>query len=428
MAELSKAIGPWRGTAMMLNIVLGAGLLTLPGLAVQSVGSAAIVVWLVCALAASPLLVIFALIARDHPDAGGIAAVLRRAFGGCGYVPATFLFLGAVIVGLPAIALTGGYYAAAAFGGPPHLHAAGLILFAMAANLASAEIAGRINTVIASFVLAILLTIAVVGWWIIEPEWAAVHPSGIALPGWQAFGLAFMMVFFAFTGWEVAANLSGEFRDPGRNIPIAMGLSFAIAVALYIALAVLVVASGPAGAVEAPFASIFGTRFGPAGAAAISMVAVLLIFANLSAALWAVSRMVYSAATEGLLFEPFTTLRYGVPLNAVFLTAGALLTVVGLSFVGWLDLGELLAMAGQNFLLLYGGAAAALVQLSSKPWHRRLGWGGLFLVAVLVSARGGEGLLYPGCLIAVGLAVAGVRARMSVVVGRSREGSACARS
>lgn len=422
MGELTKALGPWRGTAMMLNIVLGAGLLTLPGLAAQSAGSAAIVVWVVCALAAFPLLLIFALLGRDYPDAGGLASIMRHAFGAFGYVPSTFIFLGAVAVGLPAIAMTGGYYAAAALGGPPHLYAGGLILLAMIGNLASAEIAGRINTAIASVIVVVLIAITVLGWLVVEPDWGTVRAATSDLPDLATFGLVFMMVFFAFTGWEVAANLGGEFVNPRRNIPIAMAMSFVLAVGLYLALAVVVVASGPVGADEAPFARIFGAEFGPVGALAMSGVSVVIIYANLSAALWAVSRMVYSAATERLIFGCFTRVSRGVPLNAVLLTTGVLLSVVLLSYEGLLDLGSLLAIAGQNFLLLYAGAAAALIQLATRGWHRVLGWACLALVAVLMAGRGIQGLYYPAFLVATGLAVALVRMRLALMVaGRGEE-------
>lgn len=408
---------------MMLNIVLGAGLLTLPGLAAQSAGSASILVWAVCALAALPLLLIFVLLGRDYPDAGGLASMMQHAFGPVGYVPCTFVFLGAVAVGLPAIAMTGGYYAAAAVGGSPHLYAGLLILLAMLGNLASPEIASRINTSIASVIVVVLVGITVLGWMVVEPDWGTFRGAPSEPPDLATLGLVFMMVFFAFTGWEVAANLGGEFRDPRRNIPIAMALSFLLAVGLYLALSIVVVASGPVGADEAPFARIFGAEFGPGGARAMSVVSVVIIYANLSAALWAVSRMVYSAARERLLFACFARVTKGVPLNAVVLTTTVLLLVTLLSHAGLLDLGRLLAVAGQNFLLLYGGAAAALIQLSDKRWHRRLGWWSLLLVTVLMAGRGVDGLYYPALLVGAGLAVAFVRMRHRLVVSGRSEGS-----
>ena len=44
MPELRRSLGVLNGTAMMLNIVLGAGLLTLPGLARIATGDAALLV------------------------------------------------------------------------------------------------------------------------------------------------------------------------------------------------------------------------------------------------------------------------------------------------------------------------------------------------------------------------------------------------
>jgi len=247
MAELSKSLGVIRGTAMMLNIVLGAGLLTLPGLAVQEVGSRAIFVWFACALAAAPLLWVFAILGRRYPDAGGIAAIMGHAFGKPGRISATLLFLGAVSVGLPAIALTGGHYASAALGGSAWIYAMGLILAALAVNFLSAEVAGRVNAIFASLVLVFIIGLAVVGWLVVPPDTPAISVSQTKNPEMRQFGLAFMMVFFAFTGWEVSANLGEEFRNPRRDLPLAMALSFAVAVALYLVLALVVARAGEAG-------------------------------------------------------------------------------------------------------------------------------------------------------------------------------------
>ena len=400
---------------MMLNIVLGAGLLTLPGLAAEAAGPSALIVWLVCAAAAAPLLVVFAILGRNFPDAGGLAAFLKRGFGQTGYTLATFLFLGAVSVGLPAIALTGGHYAAAALGGPPALYAAALVIGAMLANLASAETAGRLNAALASIIVLILGAIAVAGWVAVQPGWDTLASSAEEPLGIGVFGATFMMVFFAFTGWEVSANLGGEFKNPRRDFPIAMGFSFAVAVALYLGLAVIAVGAGDAGSGPAPFAAIFARDFGPAGGQVIALVSVLLIFANLSAAIWAVSRMVYSAATEGLLPKPVATLKDGVPMRAVAAVTATLVTVVALAGIEFVELAGLLGAAGLNFLLLYGGAAAALIRLSRTGGPRLLGWFCVALVAILIAASGVEALYYPGALILCALLVASCRASRGTI-------------
>ncbi len=409
MDELKKTLTAWRGTALMLNIVLGAGLLTLPGLAERNADGAALLVWGACALAAAPLLAVFAILGRSFPSAGGLASILGQAFGAFGYVAATLLFLGAVVFGLPAIALAGGYYAASMLGGQPHLYAALLLVAAVLANVISSELAGRLNALIASFLVVVLVLIAVIGLISVQPQIGEIPVVATPLPPLSILGITFMMVFFAFTGWEVGANLSGEFKNPRRDFPIAMALSFGIAVLLYGALAVVAHYADLQGAYEAPFSTLFQQNFGVVGGVSVAMISVLLIFANLSAAVWAVSRMVYSAAREQLLPQLLTKVHDGTPYRAVIFTVSALLLVTFGAWFGLFKLDHLLALAGQNFLLLYAGAAAALYRLSVRPAHRALAVLSLAMVAGLIIARGADGMFYPGVLIATAFAMSRLR-------------------
>ena len=80
----------------MLNIVIGAGLLSLPGLAYQQVGENAIWAWALCALVALPLLFVFIIMGSRFPDAGGVSSFAQMAFGKYVYIASSFIFLGAV--------------------------------------------------------------------------------------------------------------------------------------------------------------------------------------------------------------------------------------------------------------------------------------------------------------------------------------------
>lgn len=401
MPDLNKTIGLWQGTGMMLSIVLGAGLLALPGLAAATAGSGAIFVWLVCAVVSVPLLAVFAIVGRLHPDAGGIAAVMKKAFGRPGYASATFLFLGAVSVGLPSIALVGGEYGSAAFGVSSHVVAIVLIVGATAVNLLSSRLASFISTGLAAAVILVLVILAIVSWHATSPTVEDIAKTSV--PDLKAFGLAFMMVFFAFTGWEVAANLAGEFRNPKRDLALAMAFSFAVALILYLSLAWIVAAAGPLAATGAPFTAILKDAYGELAAWSVSIVAIVLIFANLSAAIWAVSRMLYSAAKEGLIPGRIGRTTRGVPIFAILLTSAILVSVSVLALFGTLDLELLLATAGMNFLLLYAGAAAALGKLSNLKRHRLLSGVSMLVVVTLIVGRGMENLVYPVALVCLGL-------------------------
>ena len=60
---LTKSLTTLRGAGLMLNIVIGAGLLALPGMVVEKAGHQALWAWALCALAALPLLLVFVVLA-----------------------------------------------------------------------------------------------------------------------------------------------------------------------------------------------------------------------------------------------------------------------------------------------------------------------------------------------------------------------------
>jgi amino acid efflux transporter len=419
MSVLKQTLGVMRGTALMLNIVLGAGLLTLPGLAYREIGPDALWIWLACALAAAPLLLVFALVGRVFPaDAGGVPALARRQFGHGAYTASTFLFLGAVALGLPGIALTGGYYAASFLDASAYLLVAGLLVLATAVNFLSARLAGRVNGAIASLLIGVLIAVVVLGAYAVSGatmSTAFVAPS-MQHPG-STYAAVFMMVFFAFTGWEVAAHLSEEFKNPKRDIPLAMLLSFVIAVSFYLALAAIVSGSGLVDGLEAPFAALFSQEYGAFAGGSMAAIAVLLIFANLSAAIWAVSRMVFSAAREGLLPGALAATRDGVPQRAVAAVLGALLLAITLAGSGVLPLNALLEYAGQNFLIIYGVAAAVLLCAKSGAGSRAVASLALCVVLAILFFREPVAMIYPAALVLLAL----IASRMTARKRRLRE-------
>ena len=398
-SELTKSLSLTRGTAVLLNVVIGAGLLALPGLAVQEIGNAALYAWLLCALAAAPLLAVFVIMGRNYPDAGGVASFARSAFGLAGYRIASVLFLGAVVLGLPAIALTGGHYAASVAGGSAHLWAVGLLGLGALSHFVSSESAAKANTFIASLVLIVIASFLVIG----ITGVATSHPSGVGLPptvpALSVMLIPFMMLFFAFTGWEVGAGVTEEFKKPHRDFPIAMVCSFVIATAFYLAIAFVAQQTDLQGAYEAPFVAIVEPVLGAWGSAAVSATAVLLVFANLAGAIWGVSRLVFSLARENIIPRVFDRTHDGSPRFAVVVVAGVLVLVVVLDAALGFGLPRLIGLAGQNFLILYGLTAAALFAVSQRAAHRVLAGGVIALCTVLLLMQT-VALLYPLCLAA----------------------------
>ena len=216
----------------------------------------------------------------------------------------------------------------------------------------------------------------------------------------------FMMISFAFTGWEVGAGISDEFRNPRRDLPIARFLSFSIAVLLYAAAAYLTQRIDLHGNFTAPFVAMVEPTLGSLGAALVSLTAIVIVFANLSGAIWGVSRLVFALSREGMLPRALQTARDGSPVQAVAITAATLLAVVALDASGILGIGRMLGVAGQNFLILYGIAAATLV-LTARALGERLLAGISLAIVLALLAPSGQSLVYPAAPAIAAVALTG---------------------
>lgn len=407
MSDLQKPLTLTTGTALMLNIVIGAGLLALPGLAVKQAGNLALYSWLICGLVSFPLLSIFIILGRRYPDAGGIAHFAKQAFGNYGYASASLVLLGAVLFGLPSIALTGGYYAAVVTGLSPHLLAISILSIATVILLFSSSAAAKINTALSIIIITTIVAVLAAGLLLI-PSPSDQQLAAPTLSDVPIIFTPFMIIFFAFTGWEVAAGLSEEFKNPKRDFPLAMLMSFAITVLLYIAIAFLAYRVPLEGHYETAFARIADIALGTSVENLVALLATIIIVANLSGAVWAISRMVFSLSREGFLSSSLQTSKTGSPWLAVLTTSGTLILIIVLDWLGYLGLERMLALAGQNFIVLYGIGAASLMAVTLKASERLLAVVVVAIVVGLVVVQGTIAI-YPAALITT--AVIGVAIR-----------------
>src|SRR5438874_12585287 len=60
-----------------------------------------------------------------------------------------------------------------------------------------------------------------------------------------AFGVSLVWISFSYSGWNAAAYIGGEVRDPERNLPRALLLGTALVTILYLALNTVFVFAAP---------------------------------------------------------------------------------------------------------------------------------------------------------------------------------------
>jgi amino acid efflux transporter len=275
----NNRLGVVEGTALFVGAVLGPGVLVLPALAAKAAGPASIVAWVVLLVFSIPVAATFAALGARHPDGGGVATFVTRAFGPRAAVAVGWWFYFAVPVGVLAGAMVGGEYVAAAFGagsGTALVVAAAILLAAFGANHVGLRLSGRVQLAMVA-VLATLLLVTVI---VAAPSSRQVNFTPFAPHGWLAVGTAATVLFYAFSGWEAASHLSAEFREPQRQLPRATTLTLVLVSVLYLSLAVTTIGvlGSTAGTTSVPLSLLLEVAFGPAGRAVTAAAAVFLSF------------------------------------------------------------------------------------------------------------------------------------------------------
>lgn len=295
-------LGVATGSALCLGAVLGPGVLALPAAAAAAAGPASILAWLGLVALSLPVAMAFAALGARHPDGGGVAMFVRRAFGPAAAAPVGWWFYWAVPLGVPAAALIGGEYVAAAAGWD-HRSAPLVALLVLAAaggaNAVGIHVSGRLQLLLVGLLVTLLLlTVAVAGPYL---RWA--HFTPFTPHGWASVGSAASVLFFAFAGWEAVSHLSADFARPRRDLPRVTLIAWTVVSALYLGLATVTLGVlGPAaGSTSTPLTPLLEHGIGTPGRAVAAVAALLLTFGAVNAYLAGGARLGAALARDGVL-------------------------------------------------------------------------------------------------------------------------------
>ena len=408
----SHRMGLVAATAMSVTIVVGAGLLTLPGLSYAQAGRLGHLPWLLMSVLMLPLLAVFAFFARRHPSAGGVVGYIRLSLGPQLGAASEAIVIGTFSLGLPAVALIGATYLQQTLPDlPVAATAIGMVTIGLLFGMFGLRVSGAVQTAIATLIVLGLLGLCA-GYWLHAPSDTGPDvfpPAGNGvLPMDALLGVlsALPLVLFAYTGWEITAFLAEDMQDPARNLPRSIWASFVIVTLLYVFVAWTVASAATAdeGWRLAPIARLADSWLGVAGLRLTGIIATLLILANVTGAFLSTSRALFSAGRDGLLPQALAHVdQRGLPVRAML--TGWLLYVVVILVTQTSGLGveTLLQMAGQNFFVLYLLAAVGYTRLQQRTGPRLLGLVAILLVLAMMSLFSLPGVLYCGALALLGL-------------------------
>lgn len=183
--------------------------------------------------------------------------------------------------------------------------------------------------------------------------------------GW---GLALIPVMFTYSGWNAAAYVAEEVRDPHRNVPLSLTLGTIAVVVLYLALNALFLYAMPVGELAAlPGGSLMDSvaerLFGSAGGDLLALFAIISIAASVSAMVLAGPRVYFAMARDGVFVRAAGDVhpRFRTPAAAIAAQGiwSGVLVVSG-------TLSQLVAYTGFAVVLFAGIAVSAVFVLRRR--------------------------------------------------------------
>ena len=369
----TPSLGVAQGAALTLGAVLGTGVISLPALALHEAGPASLVAWLTLVLLSVPLATTFAALGARHPDGGGVSTYARRAFGAGVATVIGWCFYVAIMLGAPAAAGFAGAYVADGLGGgrPTQLVTAGLLIGTVAVmNWFGIRVSGRVQLAIAGTLAALLLVATLVA----LPHASRANLTPFAPHGWAAIGTAAALLIWAFAGWEVVTSLSAEYREPARDIGRATVVALVVMGVMYLGVAFATVAALSDHAGKAPLSDLLVLGFGEPARGVTTVVAVLLSIGAMNAYFAGSARLGAALGRDGSLpawFAHGATAGQVPRRSLAVVTAGALLTLLGVAVTGVAIERTMLLVTGAFAIVYVVGTAAALRLLPRGTWAHR---------------------------------------------------------
>ena len=322
---LDRRLGPLDAAAIVVSNVIGGGIFFVPVIVAQMVphGAAILWVWLAGGALAFAGAMAYAELAALRPRAGGEYVYLREAYGPLaafltGWTSFVAGFTGAIAASAVALAEYIGRFAPAAADPTPIVtiplpllplvvSPRSIIALAAIAILSLIHIRGLgpgriVQNVLAGLKAAALVAIIALGFALGTGNTAGIA-SGSAVPV-SGMLLALVPIMFTYSGWNAATYVAEEVRDPGRNVPLALGLGTVAVIIIYVALNALylyVLPVAELGSLSGRLLDVVGERlFGVGAANVIALFTIVSLSASISAMTLAGPRVYYAMAKDGV--------------------------------------------------------------------------------------------------------------------------------
>jgi APA family basic amino acid/polyamine antiporter len=353
---LSRELGVSHASAIVVGTIIGSGIFLVPAEMMQAVGSARLVylAWIVGGALSLAGAITYAELGAMKPQAGGEYVYIRDSYGPLpGFLYAWTWFalakpasIATLTVGLVRIL---GTFPALAFFNHSAISAPFAISYGQLAAIAAATLitalnyigirrAGDFQVVFTLLKIVIIVAVALLAFTASSGTWRnfATSFSG-ATGGFAGFMAALIAALWAYDGWNDLNMVSGEIRNPGRAIPIALIVGVAVVAVLYMltnAAVQYVLPAASIAASERPASDATAIAVGAWGAAIVSAGMAVSILVSLNGTIMSGARVPFAMARDGYFFKAMAEVHPRFHTPSVALMVQLALSVVLLLFAG----------------------------------------------------------------------------------------------
>ncbi len=339
MHQLSRELGLYPATNIVVANMIGAGIFTTSGLLMEQLGSPVLMItlWLAGGILALCGALCYGELGAAMPRAGGEYVYLAELFHPLlGFLTGWVSFFVGFSAPLAASALGFSEYLGTAFpaliewSNPALLKKALAILVILiltAVHLRGIEVGSRVQNYLTVGKVILIAALVIAGFSLGRGNLGNLMPgSGFqaSVGGWKTIGLSLMWIMFAYSGWNASGYIGSEIRNPERSLPLSLILGTGLVMLLYLSLNVLYVYAVPSQEMKGVIAigGLTASRlFGDLAEVAVSALIAFALLSSISAFIILGPRVYYAMAKDGYFFKMVSEIHpvFRVPSKSIIL-------------------------------------------------------------------------------------------------------------
>ncbi|WP_329256279.1 APC family permease [Actinoallomurus sp. NBC_01490] len=372
--SFERRLGLFQATTVNMTQMCGVGpFVTIPLMISTMEGPQAMFGWVVGAVIAIVDGLVWAELGAAMPGAGGTYLYLREAFQYRTGRLMPFLFVWSAVLFIPLIMSTGviglvqyaGYLWPSlihgdGLSGKGHLVGLGVVVLVVVALYRRIGDIGKLTSFFFVVMLASVLGVIFAAFTHFSPHLAFTFPENGGSKFFTGLGAGLVLAIYDYLGYNTAAYLGAEVKDPGRVIPRAIVISILGIMGLYFLLQVGVLGVVPWQQAQhsSSVASLVLEKAWGKGAAQVFTVGIIVTaFASVFAGLLGGSRVPYNAARDKVFLSWFGRLHPRLNFPTAGLFAMGIITALGSLFT----LTDVISMLTAVFVLIQSVAQIVAV-------------------------------------------------------------------